>query len=84
MKLIQIFQDRYNLVTGIDKSGSFFSAPTRIDAKYPNLHFVTSAIQPRYPGTSQHYENLLQRTMLVKKIGFINQKRKESGWKNNF
>jgi hypothetical protein len=84
MKLIQVFLDCFNVVTDINKSGSFLSAPTRINAKYPNLRLVTSAIQPRYTGTSQHYENLSQRTMLVKKIGFINQKRKESGWKNNF
>ena len=110
MKLIQTLENCYDLVSCINKSGSFFSAPTWINAKYPNLSLVASAIQPKHTGTSKNYENLqirqqqrielknalsfmygkildenlLQKTMLVKKIGFFNQKRKESGWENNF
>jgi hypothetical protein len=72
------------LISIINRIGAFFPLPIDLNA-YKLIPFQIERVNQKIQsGTSQPYENLLNSTMLVKKIGFINQKGKESGWKNNF
>jgi hypothetical protein len=79
MKVIYIAYKGKFLDSIINRIGAFFPLPIDLNA-YKLIPFRIERVnQTIRSGTSQPYENHLKSTMLVKKIGFINQKGKEFG-----